>query len=221
MGKPLGHSMSVLSKENCGNTFAKTETFLARHFTRKLWWKEGVDGAMNWTDCSAGPFSTWASKQLCSVQSRLFPLVIQCFFKCLYFPSVGGDYDHMVLQVDLGEEGLYLGEIGFGMTKVWEKTYCAWSIIFFYNSTKRNKTVSLQENYSPLKVEADIVQTMQTGHYKLTKDGEQWTIFWAPLEDNKPKTLDDENWERLFSFRLGECQLGDYEEASKYEWHLL
>ncbi len=27
----------------------------------------------------------------------------------------------MVLQVDLGEEGLYLGEIGFGMTKVWGK----------------------------------------------------------------------------------------------------
>ncbi len=27
----------------------------------------------------------------------------------------------MVLQVDLGEEGLYLGEIGFGMTKVWKK----------------------------------------------------------------------------------------------------
>ncbi len=108
-----------------------------------------------------------------------------------------------------------------GWQRYGEKTYYAWSIIFFYNSTKRNKIVSLQENYSPLKVEADIVQTMQTGHYKLTKAGEQWTIFWAPLEDNKPKSLDDENWERLFSFRLGECQLGDYEEASKYEWHLM
>ena len=31
---------------------------------------------------------------------------------------VGNAYDHIVVQVDLGEEGVYIAEIGFGLTTV-------------------------------------------------------------------------------------------------------
>ena len=61
-------------------------------------------------------------------------------------------------------------------------------------------------------MQVDQVQTMATGYYKVTKDGDWWTIFWGPLEESM--SLDAEKWERLFSFCQQECQLEDFKEAS-------
>ena len=76
-------------------------------------------GAANSMDCSVGHLKNWASKQPCSVASKVYVCIVKYrgTKRVLNF-RVGNAYDHIVVQVDLGEEGVYIAEIGFGLTTV-------------------------------------------------------------------------------------------------------
>ncbi len=55
---------------------------------------------------------------------------------------------------------------------------------------------------------------MVTGNYKLSLDDGWWTIWWGPLVGQGK--VDQEAWEKFYCFRLGECEMGAFEEASRY-----